>query len=65
MTMMGGMGGGRREAQEGGGIGIQMVDWPCCTAETNTTLSSNHTSNFSKGAVLALVSERGGQKRSK
>ena len=26
------------EAQEGGGLRIQLADSPCCTAETNTRL---------------------------
>ena len=33
---MGGMGGGGREIQEGGGICIPTSDPCCCMAETNT-----------------------------
>ena len=33
--------GGRREVQEGGDIRIHIADSFHCTAETNTTLSSN------------------------
>ena len=33
---------GGREAQEGGDIGIHIVDSLCCTRETNTTLGSNY-----------------------
>ena len=32
---------GGREAQEGGDTCIIMVDFRCCTTETNTTLESN------------------------
>ena len=43
MTQMGGMGvRGGREAQEGGVISIQVAGALYCTAETNTTLQSNH-----------------------
>ena len=37
-----GMGWGRREDQEGGDTCIHIADSLHCTAETNTTLSSNY-----------------------
>ena len=38
-----GWGAGGREGQEGGDVGIHIVDSLCCTAETNTILQTKHT----------------------
>ena len=43
---------GGREAQGGGDIYTHIADSCCCTAKTNTTLTSNYTPKKGKKEVL-------------
>ena len=65
MTQKGGKRGG-----EGGDIRVIMAELHCCTAETNTTLQSNHppirkTEEQWRGGVPSMLSSGGANKSKK